>query len=214
MFSTRCGVPSGITALSYDDSYYDGKAGKVLELADDAVSMDVGLYIFQLKQQADAYEARTGENLYEGLQGKGMYTGNHTYNHKILTEVRLSKAKWEITHGAESGWLRPPGGAYNQATLKLAYAQQQDVCTWDYDSRDWEPVNGRSLTSTQICNKVVAEAPLGSVILLHLNHNAANRDTLKCIVDGLRAKGHNLCRPYTDTHPGESTPARLYKLPC
>lgn len=215
MYDTRCGVPSGVTALSYDDSYYNGKYGKALDLADYAKSLDVGLYYFQLKQQADAYEAQTGENLYDGLRGKGMYTGNHTYDHKILTDVKLAKAEWEITHGARSGWLRPPGGASNQEILRLAYAHEQDVCTWGFDSRDWdEKPLGRFQTGGEICANVVANAPKGSVILLHLNHNAANNKTLKCIVDGLRAKGHNLCRPYTDTHPGESTPVRLYKLPC
>lgn len=211
-------MPAGVTALTFDDSYYGGKyfganVGKVLDLADHAKSLDVGLYVFQLSQLADIYQDHTGVDVYQELRDRDMYVGNHTYDHKNLTDPK-THTEWEITHGADSAWLRPPGGASTLPVRNLAYKHQINVCTWSFDTLDWKEVNHHFQTGAQICHNVVTNAPKGSVILMHLNHNAANNTTLDCIVNGLRAKGHKLCRPYDATHPGKSTPVRLYKLPC
>jgi len=60
----------------------------------------------------------------------------------------------------------------------------------------------------------VHNAAKGAVVLMHLNHSAANPHALRCIVHGLRSRGHHLCRPYTATHRGAATPIRLRALPC
>jgi len=214
IYSSRCGVPLGITSISYDDSFYGGKTFNVVHLARHTKTKGVGLYFFQLTEQTNAYKASTGVDIFPLIRNSGQYVGNHTYNHANLVTSSSTRVRWQIGAGAPSGWLRPPGGASNASVRSIAYSLKVDVCTWTYDSRDWARVNGKFPTGAQICQKVVANAPKGAVILLHLNHSAATYVAMDCIINGLRAKGHSICRPYSATHPGVATPAKLYKLPC
>lgn len=212
--STRCGVPAGKTALTYDDSFYGDKFYNIVYLAQHALEKNVGLYFFQLTEQSSAYKTQTGTDVFPILRARGQYIGNHTYNHANLSTSSNERIKWQINVGAPSAWLRPPGGASNAHVKAIANSLGRKVCTWTYDTQDWKKVNGVTPTGAQICQKVVTYAPKGSVILLHLNHKAATYAAMDCMINGLRAKGHDICRPYTATHPGVPTPVKLDALPC
>ncbi len=204
----RCGVPRGITQLTYDDSDYQD-VSDVVRLARAARRINVGLGIFQLSEQTRRYERETGVDIPREVRTLGMYVGNHTFSHLKLTRLGSDRVRWQIANGLRSAYLRPPYGLYDARIERIARRLDQRICMWTFDSKDY-----LGFSSHSICADVVRNTRRGAVVLLHLNHSAANASTLECMVRGLRARGHRLCRPYTATHPKESTPARLYRLPC
>jgi len=205
---SRCGAPAGTTYLTYDDANYK-RPYAVVRLAAAARSMHVGLGIFHVSSVTKAYLARTGVNIPQRLRDKGMYVNNHTYSHPDLTRLSDHRIRNQIRRGIDSAWLRPPYGAYNSRVRTRAHALGYRLCTWTFDTNDWKGGSGSS-----ICSDIVHHAAKGSVVLMHLNHSAANPRSLACIVHGLRHHGHQLCRPYTATHPRTATPVKLYRLPC
>ncbi|MBA2559880.1 MAG: polysaccharide deacetylase family protein [Propionibacteriales bacterium] len=206
--ASRCGAPSGVTYLTYDDANYKRPYAAV-RLASAARRLHVGLGIFHVSSVTRRYFASTGISIPQRLRSRGMYVNNHTYDHPHLTRLSVARIDWEIKNGIKGGWLRPPYGDSNRTVASRAHALDYRICMWTFDTWDWKGFSGSS-----ICSDVVHNAPRGAVVLMHLNHSAANPQTLQCIVHGLRQRGHTICRPYTSTHPGKATPVRLYRLPC
>lgn len=205
---SRCGAPRGRTYLTYDDADYS-HPGAVLRLAKAARREHVGLGVFHVASVVRSYLKATGVDIPERLRKLGMYVNNHTYDHADLTGLSNGRIDWEIRHGVHGAWLRPPYGAYNSRVESRAHALGYRLCTWTFDTGDW-----KGYSASSICSNVVHNAAKGAVVLMHLNHSAANPHALRCIVHGLRGRGHHLCRPYTATHPAAPTPIRLRRLPC
>jgi len=205
---SRCGAPRGATYLTYDDADYS-HPGAVLTLAKAARREHVGLGVFHVASVVRSYLKATGVDIPDRLRKLGMYVNNHTYDHADLTGLSDGRIDWEIRHGVHGAWLRPPYGAYSSRVRSRAHALGYRLCTWTFDTGDW-----KGYSASSICANVVHNAAKGAVVLMHLNHSAANPHALRCIVHGLRSRGHHLCRPYTATHRGAATPIRLRALPC
>ena len=205
---SRCGAPRGTTYLTYDDADYS-HPGAVLTLAKAARREHVGLGVFHVASVVRSYLKATGVDIPDRLRKLGMYVNNHTYDHADLTGLSDGRIDWEIRHGVHGAWLRPPYGAYSSRVRSRAHALGYRLCTWTFDTGDW-----KGYSASSICANVVHNAAKGAVVLMHLNHSAANPHALRCIVHGLRSRGHHLCRPYTATHRGAATPIRLRTLPC
>jgi peptidoglycan-N-acetylglucosamine deacetylase len=205
---SRCGAPRGKTYLTFDDADYSHPGG-VLTLAKAARREHVGLGVFHVGSVVRSYRRATGVDIPARLRRLGMYVGNHTYDHADLTRLSDGRIDREIRHGVHGAWLRPPYGSYNARIEARAHALGYRLCTWTFDTGDWKGYSARS-----ICANVVHNAPKGAVVLMHLNHSAATPHALRCIVHGLRGRGHSICRPYTATHPAAATPIRLHRLPC
>ena len=205
---SRCGAPRGTTYLTYDDADYS-HPGAVLTLAKAARREHVGLGVFHVASVVRSYLKATGVDIPDRLRKLGMYVNNHTYDHADLTGLSDGRIDWEIRHGVHGAWLRPPYGAYSSRVRSRAHALGYRLCTWTFDTGDW-----KGYSASSICANVVHNAAKGAVVLMHLNHSAANPHALRCIVHGLRSRGHHLCRPYTATHRGAATPIRLRALPC
>jgi peptidoglycan-N-acetylglucosamine deacetylase len=205
---SRCGAPPTKTYLTYDDANYSHPHA-VVRLAKAAQREHVGLGIFHVESVIRTYFKHTGVDIPQRLRALGMYVNNHTYDHPDLTALSPSRIDWQIRHGVHGAWLRPPYGAYNHTVQSRAQSLGYRLCTWTFDTNDWKGYSGGA-----ICSNIVHNAAKGAVVLMHLNHSAANPRILRCIVHGLRGRGHHLCRPYTSTHPRAATPIRLRTLPC
>jgi peptidoglycan/xylan/chitin deacetylase (PgdA/CDA1 family) len=204
----RCGAPSGKTYLTYDDANYRHPHA-VLKLARSAHDRHVGLGIFHVSSVTRRYRKTKGIDIPKRLRMMGMYVGNHTVDHPDLTTLSLARLTREIRNGVHGGYLRPPYGTYNSIVRSRAHELGYRLCTWTFDTNDW-----KGYSAGEVCSDVVHDAPSGAVVLMHLNHRAANPRALGCIVHGLRQRGRTICRPYTSTHPGVSTPIWLLHLPC
>jgi peptidoglycan/xylan/chitin deacetylase (PgdA/CDA1 family) len=168
---------------------------------------------FPVRQEYIQYLNANGVNLATKVRDQGQWMGNHTWSHKNLTKLSRTAARTEIAKGAggetgTSGYLRPPYGAYNASVKATAESMNYHVCTWTVDTKDY---TGK--TAAQICSYVKSNARAGSVVLMHLQTKAY--DATNCIVDGLRAKGLSLCRPYKVNGQIAHTKIRApYPLPC
>ena len=95
--------------------------------------------------------------------------GNHTYNHKTLTslsassvlsELSTTSSKVESITGERPIVMRPPGGSFNNSTVKENVGMP--IIMWSVDTRDWESRN-----SSKIVSNIKNNVRDGSIVLMH-----------------------------------------------
>jgi len=95
--------------------------------------------------------------------------GNHTYNHKTLTSLSASSVSSEINQtsskiesiiGERPVIMRPPGGSFNNITVKNNVGAP--IIMWSVDTRDWESRN-----ATKIVSNIKNNVRDGSIVLMH-----------------------------------------------
>jgi peptidoglycan/xylan/chitin deacetylase (PgdA/CDA1 family) len=105
--------------------------------------------------------------------------GNHSWSHPLLTSLspkaqrsQLLSTKTAIEHttGKKVQLFRPPYGAHNAATDKLARRAGMATILWNVDSQDALGAN-----SKKISRRVKHGLRWGSIILLHENHGQTIR---------------------------------------
>jgi peptidoglycan-N-acetylglucosamine deacetylase len=209
---TKCGNTTSRVLLSYDDWSYSSPP-RMVSQAKLLKSKDVGALFFPIRQPHIDYLNKTGTNLVIQSLQQSQYMGNHTWSHPNLTTLSSSGIDSQIARGVgqrsgSSGYMRPPYGAYNTTVKSIAEGMNYHICTWTVDTEDWN-----NKTASQICSHVKANVRAGSVVLMHLQTKAY--DATNCIIDGIRAKGLSLCRPYKVNGQYARTPVRApYPLPC
>lgn len=139
-------------------------------------------------------------------RARGQYVINHSVSHPDLTKLSSSQVASQLSlPGVVTNYGRPPYGATN-STVAAVYAQKgMRQWLWTKDTNDWKGYSQSYLT-----NYVINNAASGDTILMHMQHNAFNKQALFDMVAGIRARGLELCKPYPGT-----APVRLpYDLPC
>lgn len=125
---------------------------------------------------------------------RGMSVANHTRSHYDLTsvsdrvvtkQIRENEALHEKILGKSMlKMLRPPYGAYDSRTLRIAgqlgYGR---VVLWSVDTYDWRS----STSASDIVRRATGASP-GSVILMHCNRSAT-ADALPAIIRHYKRRG-------------------------
>jgi peptidoglycan/xylan/chitin deacetylase (PgdA/CDA1 family) len=102
---------------------------------------------------------------------EGHTLGNHTYSHADLTllsparfflEVDRTAAVVRRLTGRPTRWLRPPYGAVDATTRRLAVRRGYRVALWTVDPQDW-----RRPGVAAIVGNVLRHTGRGDVVLLH-----------------------------------------------
>lgn len=97
--------------------------------------------------------------------------GNHTHGHARLDLLGADEQRGQIDGGTialqsagapKPRLFRPPYGATNETTIKVAEEAGMLPVNWSIDSRDYA-----GLPAGQIAAKVIAEAQPGAIVLLH-----------------------------------------------
>lgn len=135
---------------------------------------------------------RANPDLARGTLADGHAIGSHGCSHALMTDeteaqVRVELARscraWRMATGVTPRpYLRPPYGAYDGVTRRLA----ADVgftrfILWDVDPEDWRAPGARV-----IVRRVLREVRPGSIVLFHLERQTAW--ALPAILRGLRAR--------------------------
>lgn len=124
---------------------------------------------------------------------QGHQLGSHSVTHARLpgmaragqeAEIAHSKAVLEAFSGAPVKLFRPPYGAYDQETLRIAQEQQLATVLWNVDSRDWDLAD----KPQQIIQNVLAQVKPGSIILLH--ERKQTTAVLPQLIQALRDAGY------------------------
>ena len=175
-----------VVALTFDDGWSTPRCQKILEIL---LAEKVPATFFP-----NALYVRQHPEFWRRVAELGFPIGNHTVNHRDLTELSSSAVFKEINRDREiveqiTGVrmirvMRPPYGAYNKRTLRqAARAGFPTLLLWDTTASD---------TSRHASERSMIKAALsgrnGSVVVLHCGPKATPR-ILRRIIKGYRARG-------------------------
>lgn len=145
------------------------------------------------------------------MQDSGHQIGNHTWNHPSLTQLSPEGIRQEISNtndaiqratGHTPKIVRPPYGAANQTVNAELGRLGMSSILWSVDTRDWADSN-----SSIVCNRAVANARPGAIILLHDIHTTSV-DAVSCILDALSRQGYGFVT--VDSLLGNTVPGQVY----
>ncbi len=133
----------------------------------------------------------------KGIAEAGHDLGNHSENHKQMSQISADECKEEIRQvhdqvkeltGKEMTLFRPPYGDYNDTLIDAAGELGYHTIQWDVDSLDWKDYGADAIVS-----KVLDHPHLGngSIILMH-NGAKYTKDALPRVISGLQEKGFEI----------------------
>ena len=173
-------------ALTFDDGPRAGNTERILKILEDKT---VKATFFVVGSQALA-----NQDIIKRVLVGGHEIGCHTWSHKCLSKLSKKAQQREIAQGIneleqatgiEITLFRPPYGAYNKNTLKVAANLDLTTITWDIDPRDWS----RASTQSSI-KREIAKTVSGSIILFHDGLDTHTPEILAEYIDNLKKKGY------------------------
>jgi peptidoglycan/xylan/chitin deacetylase (PgdA/CDA1 family) len=173
-----CYKQSDSILLTFDDYGTPEEVGDILRILD---TKQVKAAFFLQGNWAQSQPEQV-----ERIAAKGHVLGNHTVNHRVLTQLEPANVYEEISGGLPGPWFRPPQGRYNQSIRKIAKALGYVICYWSIDSRDWTGASVEEMRYT-----IMTEIHPGATILFHL-HGKHTRDLLPSLIDDIRTQGYQL----------------------
>jgi peptidoglycan/xylan/chitin deacetylase (PgdA/CDA1 family) len=123
----------------------------------------------------------------------GAPIGNHTWSHPVLPSLKYPDQRDQLattSHAIRSvtgdpvRFFRPPYGAHDKATDKIARNFGMPIILWNVDSQDSLGAN-----SKKISRLVKKGFKPGSIILMHENHGQTIRAMRFTIVPALKKSG-------------------------
>ena len=118
------------------------------------------------------------------IEAEGHEVANHSYSHPNLRKISLERKRAEIAStdailrniGVTPRFLRPPYGAFDEATENIAQSLGLSIVLWSVDSKDWKrlPASYGSLPTTQ--GFVYPEGEMRGVFLFHDIHERTVND--------------------------------------
>lgn len=131
------------------------------------------------------------------MRAEGHLVGNHTSSHPDLRKkstedmvdelIRCEKMFFEVTGTKLDPFMRPPQGAYNQRTLKIAQEMGYSTIFWSTAYRDYDA--NTHLADGYVTNFFNLYHHNGMISLMHLD-NGQNNAELGDVIDLLRENGY------------------------
>lgn len=124
----------------------------------------------------------------------GHTIGNHSYSHYSLPSLSEAKITSEITRtndaiqktiGKTPRFVRPPYGAVDSKTYRALRQLESSAILWSVDTRDWADRD-----SEIVCNRVLANARPGAIVIMHDIHPTDVRAT-ECIIKALKKRSYS-----------------------
>ncbi|MDE5782061.1 MAG: polysaccharide deacetylase family protein [Lachnospiraceae bacterium] len=133
----------------------------------------------------------------KAIAADGHDLGNHSENHKHMTQISESECKDELMKvhekvkeltGVDMCLFRPPYGDYNNQVVTIARENGYFPIQWDVDSLDWKDYGVENIKNTVLNHKHLGN---GSIILCH-NGAKFTAEALDSLITGLKEKGYEL----------------------
>lgn len=172
-----------LVALTFDDgpSEYTQRILRTLKQYDSVATF------FVIGNRVELYSDAVLE-----ASSLGCEIGNHTYEHKVLTELnaeqiwlqifKTNEAVQKLT-GQTPELMRPPCGFDNGTTNRII---SMPLILWSIDTKDWETKNSYSSIQT-----VLQNVKDGDIVLMHDMYEAS-AEAVETIVPSLIAEGYQL----------------------
>ncbi len=133
-----------------------------------------------------------GHHLFNHTYTHGSFTTSNAYGTPALSPARrleeLQQAENVIirtTGQAFRPYWRPPYGDRNAGVLRDVGAFRfSQTLMWGIDTLGW-----KGASAQEICNRTLAGAGNGVIVLMHVGLASADAQALPCIISGLRARG-------------------------
>lgn len=131
------------------------------------------------------------------IYSRGHDLGNHSQNHKKMSELNVEQQKQELNSVTEkvkelTGYnmflFRPPYGDYNSTLINTAYSINYYPIQWSVDSLDWKDYGVDNIIKTVTKHKALSN---GAIILMH-NGAKYTADALDTVISGLMEQGYTL----------------------
>ena len=132
--------------------------------------------------------------------------GNHTQNHKDLTQLATADVLAEIRTGAASiqkvtgvdphPYFRFPYGAVNAGIISTVNRECYVPFRWTVDTLGWEGTAG-GISADKVLQRVVDALRPRAIVLMHVGSNpddgtTFDADALPRVIDAVRAQGYTL----------------------
>lgn len=173
-------MTENLCALTFDD----GPSAYTPELLDMLASYQIPATFFLLGQQALHHP-----EVVERMIKDGHEIGNHSWSHPNLRKLSQADQARQIgetdrllrSHGATPLFIRPPYGAFDEATVQVANELGLSIMLWSLDSKDWKrlPDDYSKLISTR--GTIYETGDLHGVFLFHDTHKSTVDDLPKII---------------------------------
>lgn len=133
----------------------------------------------------------------KAIQAAGHDLGNHSENHKNMSQLSDEECKEEILKvhekvkeltGVEMQLFRPPYGDYDNEVILDVQACGYYPIQWSVDSLDWKDYGVNSIVDTVLNHE---ELKNGAIILMH-NGAKYTKDALEEVITGLQDKGYEI----------------------
>ncbi|KAG8922976.1 Carbohydrate esterase 4 protein [Tulasnella sp. 417] len=128
----------------------------------------------------------------------GHQIASHTWTHADWTTLTKDQLKNEMNKtdtalkkilGVKPAFVRPPFGAYNDASREVAASNGQAIVIWDFDSGD--TAAGATVEKSKAAYKAIADKkPMSILTLNHETHETTVKQVLPYALNYLKAKGY------------------------
>ena len=176
-----------VVALSFDAAWGNEDTEKILDILKEN---DVKVTFFMTGEWVAKYPEDVKK-----IAKDGHALGNHSENHKKMSEISADECKEEImaVHNKvkeltsiEMEVFRPPYGDYDDKLVDVTYEVGYYPIQWSIDSLDWKNYGVNSIIDTVVNHKALDN---GGIILMH-NGSKYTADALQGVIDGLKKKGY------------------------
>ena len=176
-----------VVALSFDAAWGNEDTMRILDILKEN---DVKVTFFMTGEWVEKFPDDVKK-----ISEAGHVLGNHSENHKKMSELSKEECKEEImlVHnrvkeltGVNMEVFRPPYGDYDDKLVDVCYEVGYFPIQWSVDSLDWKNYGVNSIVNTVVNHKALEN---GAIILMH-NGSKYTADALQGVIDGLKNKGY------------------------
>lgn len=176
-------------ALSFDAAWGNDDTAQILDIL---AEYNVKVTFFMTGGWIESFPEDV-----KAIAAAGHDLGNHSENHKHMSELTKEQCKEEIQKahdkvkaltGIDMTLFRAPYGDYNNTLLEATEELGYHCIQWDVDSLDWKDYGANCIVDTVLNNSHLGN---GSIILMH-NGAKFTKDALPDIIKGLQEKGYEI----------------------
>ncbi|MGW2959287.1 polysaccharide deacetylase family protein [Streptomyces sp. NPDC001220] len=148
------------------------------------------------------------------IADEGHEVGNHTWNHKRLTEIGADDARQELTRtqdaieritGTRPVLMRPPQGRTNRKVAKICRELGLAQVLWSVTAKDYETTD-----SALITKRVLDQTHRDGIILLHDLHKGTV-PAVPGILKALKQRGYTIVTVSQLLAPAKPQPGMVYR---
>ncbi|MEV6291436.1 polysaccharide deacetylase family protein [Streptomyces sp. NPDC051896] len=148
------------------------------------------------------------------ISDEGHEIGNHTWNHKILTQIDTADARQELTRtqdaiekitGTRPILMRPPQGRTDREVAKVCKELGLAQVLWSVTAKDYETTD-----SALITKRVLDQTDRDGIILLHDLHKGTV-PAIPGILKALKQRGYTIVTVSQLLAPAKPQPGMVYR---